>query len=263
MQRSSRDMQDAFTAALLDPSVAPPAFLTTSGTIALADRITVYRNNVMVALTDALRAQFPVSARLVGDEFFTAAARLFALNHLPENPVLIRWGDAFPDFLSTFEPAGSVPYLPDIARLEVAWNRAYHAAEAVSLYSGMNALLSADQVAEIQLIPHPSAQVLSSGYPIVSIWAAHQQEGDVRPPASWSAEDVLVVRPDAQVLMYPLPTGSARFIAEIFGGASVGAAALDAIARSPQLDVPRTLLGLFQTGAITHINHSDARELKQ
>lgn len=262
MQRSSRDMQEAFAAALFDSSVAPPAFIAASDSVDRADRFAIYRNNVIVGLTDALRSRFPVTARLVGEEFFAASARLFILDHLPENPVLIRWGDAYADFLATFEPAKSVPYLSDIARLEVAWNRAYHAAEAAPLDPEADFPPSPDRLASMRLIPHPSAQALTSRHPIASIWAAHQCDGEVRPPASWSAEDVLVVRPGAEVFVYPLPAGSAHFIGDVFGGAYIGAAAMDAVARFPQFDVARSVLGLFQVGAITGIQHNNAWELK-
>lgn len=255
-------MQEAFAAALFDSSVAPPAFIAASDCVDRANRFAIYRNNVVVGLTDALRSRFPVTARLVGEEFFAASARLFALNHLPENPVLIRWGDAYADFLADFEPAKSVPYLFDIARLEVAWNRAYHAAEATPLEPDVDLLLSPDRLAGIRLIPHPSAQALTSRHPIASIWAAHQCDGEVRPPANWSAEDVLVVRPGAEVFVYPLPAGHARFIGDVFGGACIGAAAMDAVAQFPRLEVARSLLGLFQMGAIADIQHNNAWELK-
>jgi hypothetical protein len=36
----------------------------------------------------------------------------------------------FPDFIEQFEPASSVPYLADVARLEMLRVRAFHAADA-------------------------------------------------------------------------------------------------------------------------------------
>ena len=59
--------QADFAAALLDPS--PDAAPAGSSDLA-ARRFRVYRNNVRVALTEALAAAYPVTARVVGAPFF-------------------------------------------------------------------------------------------------------------------------------------------------------------------------------------------------
>ena len=43
------------------------------------------------------------------------------------------YGDGFPAFVASFPPAGAIPFLADVARLENAWVEAYHAAEAGAL----------------------------------------------------------------------------------------------------------------------------------
>lgn len=131
--RTLSENERAFAAAIRDPLLVPPDFLCAAGDRALPGRFAVYRNNVAVALIDSLRSRFPVTARLVGDDFFTASARIYASDHPPRDAVLIRWGDTFADFLASFPPAAGLPYLSDIARLETAWNQAYHAADALSL----------------------------------------------------------------------------------------------------------------------------------
>jgi hypothetical protein len=68
----------------------------------VARRFAVYRNNVQHGLTRALAARFPVVEALVGAEFFTAMARVFAAEAPPRDPVLLRWGDAFPASSTAF-----------------------------------------------------------------------------------------------------------------------------------------------------------------
>ena len=133
MQRSLAEIQAAFSAALLDPARPVPADVVGIGGTADRKRFAVYRNNVMVGLLDALQARFPVTARLVGEEFFRAMARVYAAARQPRTPLLMHYGDDFPDFIAGFEPAASVPYLADVARVECAWSQAYHAPEASAL----------------------------------------------------------------------------------------------------------------------------------
>ena len=77
--------------------------------------------------------RYPVTRRLVGDDFFRAMARAFVAAQKPRSPVLIHYGADFPAFVEAFEPAREIPYLTDVARLENAWVEAYHAAEAPAL----------------------------------------------------------------------------------------------------------------------------------
>src|SRR3546814_8116855 len=79
---------DEFALALLDPERAVPKGLVGPDGEPSARRFAVYRNNVFVGLTDALRAGFPCIVRLVGDDFFAAMARVFAAATPPSSPVL-------------------------------------------------------------------------------------------------------------------------------------------------------------------------------
>lgn len=81
-------------------------------------RLAVYRNNVVGSLIDALADAFPVAQQLVGVAFFRAMAGVFARQAPPRSRILAHYGEGFAEFIEGFEPARSVPYLADVARLE-------------------------------------------------------------------------------------------------------------------------------------------------
>ena len=82
----------------------------------------------------ALEQRFPVTLRLVGDEFFRGMARAYrrAVDR-PRSPLIVEYGDDFPDFIgrlrSRAERCLISPMSPGI---EAAWTHAYHAADAVA-----------------------------------------------------------------------------------------------------------------------------------
>jgi Putative DNA-binding domain len=135
-----------------------------------ADRLNIYRNTFLTGVTKALRLSYPVVYRLVGSDFFDGAADLFIARHPPRAANLDDYGADFPQFLRDFQPAASLAYLPDVARLEWAVNRAIHAADVEPLeLARLEALLPEDQ-ARVCFVPHPSIALLCVDYPVDVIW---------------------------------------------------------------------------------------------
>ncbi|HUU66610.1 MAG TPA: DNA-binding domain-containing protein [Methyloceanibacter sp.] len=243
-------LQAEFARAVLDADADVPAPLVREAPGAPARRFGVYRNNVYASLIDTLAARFPVTARLVGDDFFRAMARIHVETAPPNSPVLLRYGTGFADFIADFRPAQPVPYLADVARLEWARHQAYHAADASPL--PLEALAeAAGDAASISLRLHPSLHILSSAYPVVTLWQLAAREGEDEPariPAS--GEDALVVRPNFDVEIRRLPEGGAAFVAALKDGTSLQQAAERAMAETSAFDLAPNLAGLIASGAI-------------
>ena len=247
------DLQRDFAAAILTAREAVPAPLTRKSGGTLDRRFGIYRNNVYSSLIDVMQARFPVASRLVGDEFFRAMARLYVENDPPRSAVLLRYGESFPAFVAGFAPAGSVPYLADIAALEWAWHAAYHAADAAPL--PLEELASvADHAGGAVLKLHPSLGLVSSAFPIVTIHELHAETSD--PPQTKlkaEAEDALVLRPQLDVEIRRLPPGAVSFIEALRDGGSIGEAAAAALASASDFDLEANLAGLMTSGAIVGV----------
>jgi len=136
------------------------------------DRLDIYRNTILFALTRALRLAYPAVERLVGAEFFAAAAERFIAEHLPHAAYLDQYGDEFPDFMSRFPPAASLSYLADVARLEWAINCALHAPDERPLEFSQLAGLASEKQCRVSFRTHPSVGLVRSDFPIDDIWRA-------------------------------------------------------------------------------------------
>jgi hypothetical protein len=247
------DLQRDFAGAVLDTEVAVPALLSRKTGGVPSRRFGVYRNNVYAGLIEVLSGRFPVVARLVGEEFFRAMARVYIEHEPPRSPVLLRYGVGFPGFVASFTPAASVPYLADVAALEWAWHAAYHAPDAAPL--PLSELAGAAERAEdAVLMLHPSLAVVRSPHPVVSIFEINAQHGEVPPTRFESGgEDALVVRPYLDVELRRLPAGAAPFILALKGGESIGEAAAIALGEAPAFNLEANLAGLIESGAIVGI----------
>jgi hypothetical protein len=251
MSRAETFLGD-FAAALLDPGHPPPTGLLTWNGSDPAVRFAVYRNNVAVSLVEALADTFPVTRELVGPPFFEAMARCFVSAKPPRSPVLTAYGDSFPDFIAGFAPAHALPYLPDLARLELARVRAYHAPDAEPLGTAALAghLANPDRLPGTRVALHPSAAVLVSAHAIVALWAAHQGDGRIEDVDLDRPECALVLRQGDDVLVLSVPRGAAAFVAALGAGTPLGEAAEVAACAEPELDLIATLAVLIHHGAI-------------
>ncbi len=246
-------MESAFVAAVLDRELPTPAFLGEAAAPRAARAFAVYRNNYRVNLQEALRVTYPVTAQLVGDEFFAALINVFVTSCPPRSPVLIEYGGELPAFISQFEPAAAVPYLADVARLEAAWNDAYHAAESGSLQPSALGGLTAEALAVTRVALHASLQLVRSSFPVASIWELHRSPS--RDPAlSWEAEDALVLRPDAEVLVLALKPGYAEFVTALREGRCIAAAASTVLQDVVDFDTGDALVSLLSWGAIAGLD---------
>lgn len=213
--------QTAFRAALLDPARAAPEGLIGPDGGPAGKRFDVYRNNVTMALGEALEVAFPVLLKLLGEDFFRPMARTFLRAHPPESPVLMFYGAAMPAFLERFPPARDWGYLPDIARLELALRQSYHAADAPALDPQALAL-PPERLMAARIGIAPAVRVLASAWPIHAIWRANTEID--APAPQMRAEEVLIGRPGLDPGVWRLPPGGAAFVTALASGQTLGAA---------------------------------------
>ncbi|MFN3892472.1 MAG: putative DNA-binding domain-containing protein [Beijerinckiaceae bacterium] len=241
----------SFARALADSGAPAPQGLRTWNRSNPDHRFNIYRNNISISLVEALCANFPVCFQLLGDEFFRAMARLYANKHKPESPLMWKFGVTFPAFLASFPTAESVPYVADVARLEVACLHAYHAEDAAACEPVDFAALDRARLSDVRMNLHPSAQVVRSRFAIASLWAAHNGGSTrIETVDPFVPEDALVTRPRWNVRVALLPEGGAVFVEEISRGETLGAATQRALDADPGFDLAHSLGVLITSGAV-------------
>ncbi|MGP8232608.1 MAG: DUF2063 domain-containing protein [Methylovirgula sp.] len=243
-------IEEDFAAALLDPDLPAPSTISP----AHRSRFAIYRNNVALSLVEALATRFPAVRRVVGEDFFVQAARLFVTQHPPTSRMLALYGDGFAGFLDRLPACAELPYLRDLARLEAARTHAYHAADATPLGPDVLARFTPEMLGGLRLTLHPAVAIIDSPYPIVTIWAMNSGE---RPPAEIKdrqSEAALVSRPQYEVEVRALPPGGAVFLTALAQAATLVEAAEAAQASAADFDLAGNLAALFSTGLVSQIS---------
>ncbi len=230
-------MHKSFHDALLNADARLPTGLTSYNHTDCKRRFAVYRNNVVVALIDALASNFVVVQHLVGEVFFRAMAREFASQHPPSTPLMAFYGARFADFIATFPPAATVVYLADMARLEYAIQISRHSADSRPIAPDKLSHLIEDQQAlnYTGLKLATAVQVLSSAFPVVSIWHAHQGSApfDLSQIQLSQPESVMLSRPELNVELHSIDAGAAEFICNLTAAQPLAEAAQTTVPFNP------------------------------
>jgi hypothetical protein len=201
----------------------------------------------MSSLIKVVAARFPTVRRLLGEDCFLEAVRRFIAAEPPRSPLLLDYGDGFPEFLRHL---GGDACIADIADLEVARGKAYHAADAVSLPPQAFAAIPSERLAGLRLTFHPSVSLLQSRFPIVSLWHANQEAGDVALPQG-HPESALIARPMLEVEVWNLPPGGFAFLTALRRGATMTEATEAAMDVAPDFDLAVNLSVLIKASIAT------------
>jgi putative DNA-binding protein len=212
--------------------------------------LAVYRNTVVKGALDTLEANYPTVARLVGEEWFRAAAHAFLVESPPAVPMLCAYGAEFPAFLDGFAPARALPYLADVARIDRLWTEAHFAADGLLLAPEALPEADADALQGARLALHPSVRVGWFDSPAPTIWRLNRPP--VPPPEPiqlpWRAEGVLLARPRGAVEAHLLDRSGFEFLACCASGATLGECAIAALSVDPSADLETHIADFFAAG---------------
>jgi len=161
----------------------------------------IYHNNIFITMTEALQTHFAVCHKLVGDEYFAMLARQYAKQHTPAFASLHRFGEHFSDFLRQHPIALQLPYLADVAVLEWAVQECYHSRDNQPFDFAGLARIDSQKYPGLIFLLNPSARLLVSDYPVLTIWQFHQDGygGNDTIDIDNSSEHILVQRHGLQI----------------------------------------------------------------
>lgn len=245
--------QTAFRTAILDPDTPAPDGLVTPEGNSATKRFGIYRNNVAHSLATALAEGFPVLVKLLGEEFFRQMALVYLRIHPPASQLMMHYGAAMPQFLVGFPGTVHLKYLPDVAKLELALRRAYHAGDAAPIDPTTLTALDQTTLMDSQLTLAPAVEVLRTTHPALSIWDFNMKDG---PNPVMAAEEILISRTGFDPIALRLPHGGATFVEALLKGNRFGTALGLATSEHADFDLTATLTALIAAQAITGITRT-------
>jgi len=252
-----RELQQTFAGAILDGRADELVARVRSGGLAGAERVQIYRNNAFVSLTQALADVYPVVARLVGADYFAQLARAYIRAHPSRSGNLHDFGRELPLFARALPEARALPYLADVAALEWAYHKVFHAEEAAPLDLGRLAMVPEAEHGRLRFRLHPATRLVASRYPIYAIWEANQDDDRHTPAIDLDSgpDYVMAARRRLDSFVARLAPGDYALATELAAGATLSRACGAALAADPAIDVDNALGRLVLSGTIVGFHH--------
>ena len=254
------DRLGGFAAALLDPSRSAPSGLVGPDGKPSARRFAVYRNNVVVGLTEALRANFPAVCRIVGEEFFLAMAHPYIILEPPASPIAPRLRRRISKFHR------SIRARRNRCPTWRTWRAIERAVDGILSRAGRDSFVRrrrsprwrATGSPRLASQLHPALRIVRSHFPALTIWRMNV-DGGVPEPVDLDAggEDALIMRPEAEVTVRSMPPGGAEFLAALAGGETLTEAAKTAMRAEMHFDLAANLAALIDAGAFAGCTLAD------
>jgi hypothetical protein len=220
--------------------------------------VEVYRNNYRGNLHDTLAGAYPVIRQLVGEAFFRLLAKRFIERHPSRSGNLHRYGSEMSEFLARFENTLHLAYLPDVARLEWAYHRAYFVDDVPPFDLSRLAGVKTEAYAGLRWQLHPACTLLTSSFPVAAIWQAHQDgaSGDFNIDLDSGGEHLLVYRNGLSPEIVNLAPASHRWLLQLQQGVAMGAATEATLSEYPEFDVGAALRHWLAQGVLVDFTSS-------
>lgn len=176
----------------------------------------IYRRNYRENHLQALIQTFEYTVTLVGEPYFRQLGCRYLAAHPSASGDLNDYGETFAGFLEELLPTvpngDALPYLADVSRLDWARLKALRARQKKSMLTDLLVRPAPlQQQARIQL--HPACTLISSAYPLYSIWQL--VNGDASSlDLGRGAEHLVVCRPEGEVHVHCVNGETAYFLAQ-------------------------------------------------
>ena len=161
-----------------------------------------------------------------------------------------QFGADFGVLLDGFEPVKRFPYLPDIAKIEIALRQAYHAADNSGDAAETLSIYTPDQIACTRFTFAPAVQLIDSAYPIYDIWnKAHDPNYEI----SHQGQSVVILRPEFDPFPHLLSHAEHLFLRLMMDQSDLGDAAERASQYDPDFDLSQILQTLLTQNALEKV----------
>ena len=249
--QSDQTPHKIFGQALFDANLEIPEGIIGPDGRAAPVRFGVYRNNVIVSLIEALKDAYPSTLSILEEENFSRIARNYIAAYPPKSPMMQEFGNRFAHFVEEFEPLKSSPFLVDLASAERAWLVAFHAEDQPVVAPEQLGNVPPEIVMDVSFEKHAASWICASQFPLFDLYC--RRDDAIADIDLTQSQNVLITRPQADVIVRHIGDGDCRFLEQIFAGNTLGEAIAAAMELEAEFDPANAIGILLESGCCSKL----------
>ena len=194
--------------------------------------LNIYRQNLVMNAERALSITYPTVVQLVGDEFFSLLVRDFIHYEKLSEGDWGMWGKTFPEWVEKNESLLIYPYISDCAKLDWLCHKAER--DSNEQIKSEIEISNEKDLSLLSIRYCAGTSVLTSDYPIVDIYLAHQTENAPdrqnlmmqakQKLSEGIGQNALIWRPHWRALVREVNTYESNWLIKTFEGHSISSA---------------------------------------
>lgn len=208
------------------------------------------------AAVEALAANYPIVAAILGPVPFRDLAGEFVAAMSPESLNLAAYGCRFPEWVVGRNIGRVLPYLSSVASIDRLHLAAARAAPDTPIAPALIAGMTAAQWSSSRVKLHAAARFGWFAVPGPSIWLAHFAPRRAEVTTEWKAEGLLLTRPADRVQARRIGPAEHRILSGLRIGETIGTASAAAHALYPDADITGAFHAILESGAVATLRPS-------
>lgn len=201
------------------------------GGLGAAERLGIYASMYPLRMRDALRADYPALAALLGERLFGRFVDDYVKDHPSRSFTLARLGDRLPEFVAGWGSPRRRPLTTDVAILERAAAAVFDGEEAPPMDASALRELSPSDWARVRLLPAGTFRLARVRPGAVDVLDAFLEDRPLPEKTGYGRVVVAFYRKDFVVLRRTLGPFDGCLLAALVAGATLGGA-LETAART-------------------------------
>jgi len=220
------------------------------------ERMAVYADGYVARLSEALAEVYETVKHLLGNEAFVELSELYLENFPSHSYNLNSIGKELPHFIGSTRFAQELPFLPDLAALELIVALAFHAFEQAPFDPSVLATLSEEDWEKMRVVFQPSVHVVGSEWPILDIWRARKTPlSEMNIDLINRPQNVLVYRKGLEVYCEPIEKNQKELVEHLLKGQPLGETCVNVAeaAQTEELPLEQWFSTWTGQGLIAHV----------
>lgn len=223
------------------------------------EHLSIHYNNIVISLSEAITANYPILTKLVGESCLHAWAKHFIKKHPPKQTALNLYGATFVRFIATIPTLKIFPFIRDVAHCEWMFHQTLHQKQYKTLSCETLQNIPIASWPHLKFKWNPDHKLYKYNYPVHQLWSwYYQDQTQDLPNLNLHTTYLLLYQTPSQesVAFLPLDETEYMFLSQLKSQKTFEAALAQTLSHDKNFHFMHSLLHFIEKGCFLSLYES-------